>query len=325
MSDLNFGFTGSSSSLQNFSAKLGQWWYIFTAAVGSAVVSVSASFAGNYDIFDKWNSSSGIADFLLFVSFMPWVWLLLGSLMIIYGGKGTYIDQKNLNIRNEELSKEINNVDQLKEQINSVSEDSELLQNELAELQIKLVITWLKGSARQLNLGTHCRATIYYYINEKFHLIARYSQNPKFAEVHRQAFPRNKGVISKAWEHGVCIDIENIPVFDENEQRYKEYMQEYYGYEPDKIDKLTMKSCQYIAISVVEADKHIGVIVFESNKKTLWKTQKVAQIKKYCSDYQSYMVEFIHGAIKYDKTVKITSSNDRDVDDEFVSAFRRKS
>ena len=86
-----------------------------------------------------------------------------------------------------------------------------------------------------------------------------------------------------------------------------------------------MKSCQYIAISVVEADKHIGVIVFESDKKSLWKEQKVAQIKRYCSDYQSYMVDFIHGAIKYDKTLKVTPIADHDVDDEFVSTFRRKS
>lgn len=325
MSDLNFGFTGSSSSLKDFSTKLGQWWYIFAAAVGSAIVSVSASFAGSYDICNNWQSTSGVADFALFVLFMPWAWLLLGSLMIIYGGKGTYIDQKNLNSRNEELKEEIKNVDQLKEQINSVSEDSELLQNELAELQVKLVTTWLKGSARQLNLGTHCRATIYYYINEKFYLIARYSQNPKYAEIHRLTFPRNKGVISQAWEHGVCIDIENIPVFYEDKQEYIEYMKEHYGYEHDKIEKLTMKSCQYIAISVVEADKHIGVIVFESDKKSLWKEQKVAQIKRYCSDYQSYMVDFIHGAIKYDKTLKVTPIAEHDVDDEFVSTFRRKS
>lgn len=241
--------------------------------------------------------------------------------MILYGGKGTYTDQQNLSKTNQKLTSENSKVHQLKEKINSISEDSELLQNELAELQVKLVTTWLKGSARQLNLGTNCRATIYYYVNEHFYVLARYSQNPKYSEIHRQKFSRNHGVISKAWEHKSCIDIEDIPCYKDEPEKYKEYMQVKYGYEKEKTDKLTMKSCQYVAISIVEADNHLGVIVFESDKRGLLKNQKVAQIKKYCTDYQSYMVDFIYGGIKYDKTVRISSSSEQNVDDEFMKAL----
>ena len=45
MNKLSFGFTGESSSIQKFSIKLGQWWYIFFATASSAVISISASFA----------------------------------------------------------------------------------------------------------------------------------------------------------------------------------------------------------------------------------------------------------------------------------------
>lgn len=323
MQILKFGFTGNSRLLTELSTSLGQWWYILIAAAGSAIVSISASFAGTYDLAESWSSVSDVLSLISFLQKMPWSWLGLGAgaIMILYGGKGTYIDQQNLSRKNQELTSENSKIHQLKEKINSISEDSELLQNELAELQIKLVTTWLKGSARQLNLGTNCRVTIYYYVREHFYVLARHSQNPKYSEIHRQKFSRNRGVISKAWEHKSCVDIVDIPCHKDEPEKYKEYMLEKYGYPKDKTDKLTMKSCQYVAISIAEADNHIGVIVFESDKHGLLKNQKVAQIKKYCTDYQSYMVDFIYGGIKYDKTVKISSCSEQNVDDEFMKTF----
>jgi len=323
MQILKFGFTGNSKLLTELSTTLGQWWYIFIAAAGSAIVSISASFAGTYDLAKSWNSVSSAISFFSFLQEMPWPWpgLGLGMIMIIYGGKGTYTDQKNLFKTNQELTSENNKIHQLKEKINSISEDSVSLQNELAELQIKLVTTWLKGSARQLKLGTNCRVTIYYYVSEHFYVLARYSQNPKYSEIHRQKFSKNHGVISKAWEHKSCVDIVDIPCYKDDPEKYKNYMFEKYGYPMEKTDKLTMKSCQYVAISIVEADNHMGVIVFESDKRGLLKDQKVAQIQKYCTEYQSYMVDFIYGGIKYDKTVKISSYSDQNVDDEFMKTF----
>jgi len=321
MEHIKFGFTGDSSSLQVLSTKLGHWWYIFFAAAGSAVISISASFAGTYDSSKEWGGTSGVQDFVLFLSTNPWLWIVVGALTILYGGKGTYTDQKALNKINSDLKADNSKVQQLKEKINGVTEDSESLQNELAQLQVKLVATWLKGSSRQLNLGTHCRATIYYYVDEHFYLLARYSQNPKYSEVHRQKFSKNQGVISKAWEHKVCVDIEGIPSYEEKPDDYKEYMQKNYGYAAEKTDTLTMKSCQYVAVSITEADNHIGVIVFESDTLGLFKTQKVSQIKKYCAEYQSYMVDFIHGGIKYDKTVKVSTHKEHDVDEEFMAEF----
>lgn len=321
MQILRFGFTGNSRFLTELSTSLGQWWYILIATAGSAIVSISASFAGTYDLVENWSCVSDVLSFASFLQKMPWLWLGLGTIMILYGGKGIYIDQQNLSKKNKELTFENSKINQLKETINSISEDSELLQNELAELQIKLVTTWLKGSARQLKLGTNCRVTIYYYVSEHFYVLARYSQNPKYSEIHRQKFSRNHGVISKAWEHKSCVDIVDIPCYKEDSEKYKKYMLEKYGYPMEKTDKLTMKSCQYVAISIVEADNHIGVIVFESDKRGLLKDQKVAQIRNYCTDYQSYMVDFIHGGIKYDKTVKISSYSEQNVDDEFMKTF----
>ncbi len=318
MKKLKFGFTGNSELLKNFSIKLGQWWYIFIAAAGSAMISIAASYTGAYNYSNHLEQYSNIVSFIIFI---PWTWLITGTIMIIYGGKGTYNDLQNINTANKELMAENEKVYKLKEKINSITEDSEALQNQLSNLQVKLVTTWLKGCARQLNLGTHCRTTIYYYVDQNFYLLARYSQNPKYAEIHRQKFSRVNGVISKAWQHKVCVDIENIPCYKKEPEQYKEYMQDKYGYSHEKTEKLAMKSCQYVAISILEADIHIGVIVFESDKPGLWKTQKVAQIKKHCTEYQSYMVDFIHGGVRYDKTVKVSANADKDVDQEFIKTF----
>ena len=234
MEHIKFGFTGNSSSLQKISTKLGHWWYIFFAAAGSAIISISASFAGTYEVSKKWRNVDDLQNFLIFISTNPWLWIVAGALAIIYGGKGTYSDQNNLNKLNSELKAENSKVQQLKDIINNVTEDSESLQNELAELQVKLVETWLKGSSRQLKLGTHCRVTIYYYFDEHFYLLARYSQNPKYSEVHKQKSYRNQGVISKAWEHKVCVDIENIPSYEKNRDEFKEYTLRHYGYAKEK-------------------------------------------------------------------------------------------
>ncbi|MFQ2660905.1 hypothetical protein ACK3ZC_17360 [Aeromonas caviae] len=322
MKKLNFGFTGDSDSLTKLSTSLGQWWYIFAAGLGSAIVSIASSFVSSYSTSSNFSGISGLISFITFLLACPFTWLLIGAALIIYGGKGTYNDQFNLNNENKRLSKENNEVTLLNEKINSISEDSTLLQNELSELQVKLVTTWLKGCSRQLNLNTNCRTTIYYYVEQHFYVLARHSQNPKLEEIHTQKFSRNHGVISKAWEHKSCIDIEDIPVYSEKPDEYIEYMVKQYGYSEERTKKLTMKSCQYIAFSIVEADKHIGVIVFESDRAKNWNSQKVTQIKKYCEEYQGYLVDFIRGGIKYDRTVQLPVQSQKDVDNEFITQFK---
>jgi hypothetical protein len=60
MGKQKFGFSGESSVLNKISNSLGQWWYIFFAAVGSAVISISASFAGTYSFCEKWGNGSNL-------------------------------------------------------------------------------------------------------------------------------------------------------------------------------------------------------------------------------------------------------------------------
>ncbi len=319
MNKLKFGFTGKSDALNHLSVKLGQWWYIFFAAVGSALISICASYTGIFDFSKKLKNADVFGDYIFALMLNPWLGIGLGCFAIVYGGKGTYADLDNLNRRNAQLREENEEVGFLKAKLNSIAEDSESLQNQLFDLQVKLVQTWLKGSARQLRLGASERITIYYFIDSHFYLLARYSQNPVFTEIHRQKFSRNHGVISQAWQNKICIDIIDCPLYKKDPEAYAQYMHQRYGYDLDKVDSLTMKSHQYVAISIVDADNHIGVIVFESEN-NFFKAQKVSQVKRYCTDYQSYMVDFIAGSILYDKSAKTTTQN---VDHDFVVRSRQ--
>lgn len=192
----------------------------------------------------------------------------------------------------------------------------------MAESHDKLVTTWLKGCSRELKLNTHDRITIYFYFAEHFYLLARFSENPTFREIHRQKFSKNRGVICEAWQHKTCVDIEDIPPYQDDPDGYRSYMEDQYGYSGERVDALTMKSCQYVATSISEADNPIGVIIFESEKQGKFKTQKVSQIKKYCIDHQSYMIDFIRNGIKYNKSVKVVSKQNGDVDHEFLLNFQ---
>jgi len=322
VNELKFGFTGNSDALDRFSKKFGQWWYIFFAAAGSALISVCASFSVGFIFSSKWDAVTGVWPALCLVILNPWSGIILGVIGILYGGKGTYDDLDNLNTINSKLAKENEGVSKLKSELNSVSEDSESLQNQLYSLQVKLVETWLKGSSRQLNLTSHERVTIYYYVDSHFYLLARHSQNPIFAEPHRTKFPRNHGVISQAWQHKECIDIDGCPIYDVDPDGYKAYMELEYEYDSEKIDELAMKSSRFVAISIIDADKHIGVIVVESDRAEFLKQKKIAQIKKYCSDYQSYMVDFIKGGIQYDKSAQIAKNHNLHVDQDFIKTLK---
>jgi len=322
MGKQKFGFSGESSVLNKISNSLGQWWYIFFAAVGSAVISISASFAGAYNFCEKWEASHGILKSLIVVLFNPWSFILLGSIAIIYGGKGTFIDLDNLNSKNKKLEKENLEVNSLKERINSVSEDSVSLQNQLSSLHTQLVTTWLKSCFRNLKLTTNERVTIYYHVDNHFYVLARHSQNPMFSVIHRQKFSVNHGVISKAWGHRECVDIDGCPLYSNEPNDYKQYMKDTYGYKESSIETLAMKSCQFIAVAIVEADNPVGVIVFESDNHNKFKAQKISQIKKYCSDYQSYMVNFIAGGVKYDKSARVAANaSTEEVEEDFLSKF----
>ena len=180
---------------------------------------------------------------------------------------------------------------------------------------------WLKLVSKHLKLSSNDRVSIYYHVENHFYLLARYSINPEFDKINRQKFPTRYGVISQAWQHKSCVDTMKCPEYSASPQDYIEYMSETYDYDNEKINKLIMKSCEFVAISISDADKHIGVIVFETVKSNRFKQQKIREIKKYCKNYQSYLCSFIRDGISLDKSAKVIIAKNSNTESDFLSLF----
>ena len=321
MKEIKFGFTGKSTKIPSVANSLARWWYILFAIIGTVLLSTSCSFIKDYNLNVSFSNASTFYQYLKFILYNPWFYLISGVGSMLYGSHGTYLDLDNLRDENKALKIENDKINYLKKTINNRSEDCELLREKLSESHSKLVVTWLKSSANQLKLNTHDRVTIYYYIDKHFYLLARHSQNPSFNAVHRQKFPTKYGVISQAWKHKVCIDTQNCPEFALDSSGYIKYMDENYGYTENKIIQLHMKSCSFVAISVNDVDSHVGVIVFESEKKDHFQTQKIRDIKKYCLKYQSYMVDFIRDGINLDKSIKTSEIKVFSTEEDFLKNY----
>jgi hypothetical protein len=191
-----FGFIDKAGIFESLGVKLDNGFYIISAAIGTILLTVGGAYAGSYDLFDSWSKCSGFSACFGMAVKCPPLWLLFGAACFLFGAIGTYKDQNALN-------GQISEAKETKKALNSTQEELQDSKSKLIELQRELVKNWLKSASKHFSLDTHSRVTIYYEHQGEFYLLARYSQNPNFDSVHRQKFPRNQGVISKAFDHGL--------------------------------------------------------------------------------------------------------------------------
>jgi len=324
----HFGFTGESTFFMEVGEKLGKGFYIICTAIGTAILTFWSALAGTFIFSDKWKEISGFLpsmNFILFNSFN--LLFIFGLIFCIYGGIGIYIDQnkqqeenKKLSLENDKLRK---SVGELKEALNFSQEELQNQKYETDKLNKELVRIWLK-SLKSLGLNSTERVTIYYEFDDTFSLLARYSINPRYTKIHRQKFPLNQGVIGKAWQHGFHIE-KDCPS-SQNYPEYKEYLVKTYGYEEDKIDTLTMKSCRYVAIAIVDAGVHKGVIAFESTDPAFLEIdERENKIREYCRDYQGQLSEFVRNGLKFDRETSIRPDvKNKSVEDDILKTLGNK-
>ena len=211
-------------------------------------------------------------------------------------------DIKIINEKNIELEKEN---PKLKDDLEASIEENGLLKSNISELHGELVRAWLKCTSNELQMSTKERITIYYYYDPSFYLLARFSLNSEYSEIHRETFKRTKGVISEAWKYQECIKIKGCPSFKDDPEGYYAYSKEHYNYSETACKNLTMKSCQYIAISIKEMDECIGVIVFESDHPEVFNSEKVEKITAHCEKSISYLIGFTKKGIELGQEAKI--------------------
>lgn len=309
------------------------------SGIGALISSISCSFISDYSISKVWESSH--IDYLVvkvtaIILTCPWTWVLFGGLLVILNCYASNESTKALEQENEDLKNDLNDkrikllnknteVTNLNNQKNGYQENIQELNEKIYVLQNRLAIGWLKHVFKNKSFGTNERVSIYFELNNEFTLLARYSLNPTYNQIHRQKFPVNQGVISKAWAEGHWIE-NGCPVHSLSNYDYKQYMAKKYSFSLKEIEKFAMKSCWYVAVAISKADDNIGVIVFESILQNRMNDTDVGHLISYCKSEQSHLVQFIEESIALENAKRMESPNiARNTDQDILDSLQGSS
>jgi hypothetical protein len=317
-----YGFSGNSDFFQNLGVGIGKALFIISSTMGTVLLTIGGAYAGSFDFDAKWTATTNFWDGMSLIILNPVTALISGVATLFFGAIGTYKDQNRQKLRMFELDQENQNLKETKSALNSTQEELQESKSRILRLHGELVKTWLKGLSKFLELDSKSRVTVYYEHDEEFYLLKRHSKNPKYSKVHQQKFPLNQGVISKAWEHGEHKE-DKCPVSSSYE-KYKAYMNKTYGYDKTKIDSLTMKSCRYYAKAIIDADIHVGVILYESTNETTFMDDLESKFDSYCQDHQGQLSKFVRDSLNFDREVNIKRQGKNiSVEDDFLELMKK--
>lgn len=228
----------------------------------------------------------------------------------------SHIDKEKLSNKNKELDSKNKELD---------SKNKELLEK----------IEMIKGDFRLLNkqsLGNHLkvindeigfdsvhRISVYFEYSGLFLILGRFSSNPQLAVTRTVQFPLDKGALSKSWEQEYYEDF-NCPEFsvkpNAKNNPYYTHQNKHYGFDKEKVDKMNMKSCNYIGFRINDNGMPVGVILFESSKNSL--EAKKVKIVKTCENYNDVLVRLILMGKKYAYITYDTDILNNRPEDEFL-------
>lgn len=294
------------------------FYYILTG-LGGVLLTLSGDFANTHEqCVTFWEQKHYIKS----IFSHEWVLLVAGLIAGLSGLIGTSSKNRELEKENMKLKDLESEIKELKEKIDDCQEDSQKLQGKVREKHQEVVKTWLKFFAVQTGLNTHERLTVYYEDEEEFTLLARFSQNKAYDNIHHQKFPLNSGVISEAWKHNEWIE-DTSPMYDsQNEYEYLDYMSKKYSFTKERLKKVTMKSDKLFGLAIQETDENIGVLLYEkiSIKKDEKEQEdfetKITKLQALYETYKDYSRKFVKDAISLDITKK--SSQGKDVEKELL-------
>lgn len=274
--------------------------------IGTVFLTISGAFGNNIEesigIFKK-------EEYFKLIYSSKIIYMLIGAILLYKGTKNFNSEYENLKGLNLELKKENKEIENLRDELNSSKEDIEKLHSRVSEKHQELVKTWLKLVTSELNLTVNERLTIYFEHDKEFTLLARFSQNQKYTDIHKQKFPLDKGVISEAWARNEHIESDS-PIFKNNEDEYYGYMMNKYKFLKKEIISITMKSDKLFGIAIQEADENIGVLLYEriSNSGEKSFDDNCAKIREHYKNYSSYFRKFVDDAKKLDRSNVVKDS-----------------
>ena len=281
--------------------------YFITSAFGNAastvLLAIGSGFVSGYK-FDYKNIQN-LWD-ILWILFNPYICIILGTIILLVTSYRLYKDQEkfsSLEEKNRSLEKDkehledknkslIKEKEELQKDLNVTQEECRKLELDIFFARQKQVEDWLKGLFKQFTLTTKDRISIFCVVDNTFHIVHRYSDNPSLCNKTKHQYILKRGVIYEAWCHNRYHEFE-CPVYENGPAEYVNYISNKYGYEKDEVNSLNMKSCRYFGLSIKETGKNIGVIIFESISNENLGNEIIASIEDYCKSYQDYLCGFI--------------------------------
>lgn len=125
------------------------------------------------------------------------------------------------------------------------------------------------GQAMQVmlrRLAEHCntdanndRVSVYYFHDDRFVMLSRYSLHPEYKRAARKEYPTNQGAIGEAWSIGFAAV--TLPV---TRGKWEQRLVSKHGYTVAEAAALRMHSTSIAALRVEVGHDAVGVIVFES-------------------------------------------------------------
>ncbi|WP_167046673.1 hypothetical protein [Salinibacterium sp. ZJ454] len=115
-------------------------------------------------------------------------------------------------------------------------------------------------------LAEHCRmaansdrASVYFFHDERFIMLARWSTHPTYTKPGRRDYPTGQGAIGEAWDRGSVV-----ATLPSSRWRWDQRLEKHHGFPPGMPATLSMHS-QSIAALRIDTNHHaVGVLVFES-------------------------------------------------------------
>ena len=242
--------------------------------------------------------------------------------IVAWSMRQSHIDKQKLSDNNENLTKVNNKLESdkriLTEQIEDIKGDFRLLNEHSIESHLKIIND-------NVGLNTNHRMSIYFETNNSFLILGRYSDNPKYKKTHTIQFNIDKGALSKTWEEGYYEDFA-CPKFGGNQKAkkpYYDYNKDIYDYPKTKVNKLNMKSCNFIGFSIKDSGNSIGVILFESIENDL--ESKKELIISALDDYQNVLARLVRLGKDYNHIIHSTlNKNDISPEEELIKEMGEK-
>ena len=165
-------------------------------------------------------------------------------------------------------------------EVTKIKEENKILEKKRSDLEgysesIGLFLEnlpkeFLRNVSEFLDLKNSERISLYVLDGEKFHIIGRYSENPKYDRNGRCEYPSDCGYISK------CLGNNNGNSYYVKEKlpkklsKYLEDVSKDTGMNKDDINNLSMKSRTYFTRVIKDRhNKNVGILVIESMNPTL--------------------------------------------------------